>query len=158
MTLGTGVWILVTAITFICAATYSVIKGQFLSYHAYVVWEVKEPLSQKKCRLGLCPSHTLYHDHAITEILLLWCKTTTNNQSKSPDLLNRRRVLNSFGHAIWSDSSNGADDCWEVSGHGSTPWIRIPQSTKTGDGCSPHSTIPSVHSNSSLYPEQSVNK
>ena len=33
--------------------TYSIIKGQLLSYHAYMVWEVKDPLSQKKCRLGL---------------------------------------------------------------------------------------------------------
>ena len=40
------VWILITAITFSCAAiyfpmVYSIIKGQILSYHAYTVWEVK---------------------------------------------------------------------------------------------------------------------
>ena len=54
VTLGKGVRIPVRAITFSCTAihfpqlciTYSVIKGQFLSYHAYMVWEVKGPLSR----------------------------------------------------------------------------------------------------------------
>ena len=41
----------VTAITFNCSAsaihfpTYSIIKGQFLSYHVYKVWEAKDPFS-----------------------------------------------------------------------------------------------------------------
>ena len=69
VTLGTAVPIPVTTITFSCAAihfpavyiTYSIIKGHFLSYHAYMVWEVKDPLSRLKCRLGLSPSH-LMHD------------------------------------------------------------------------------------------------
>ena len=26
---------------------YSIIKGQFLSYHAYAVWEFKDPLSRQ---------------------------------------------------------------------------------------------------------------
>ena len=42
----------VTAITFNCAAIHfpplciTYIKGQFLAYHDYVVWEVKDPLSR----------------------------------------------------------------------------------------------------------------
>ena len=43
-----------------------VIKGQFHSYHAYMVWEVKDPLS----RLGLSPSHLLHH---ITPMIQLKC-------------------------------------------------------------------------------------
>ena len=41
--------------------TYSVIKGHFLSYHAYMVWKVKDPLSQWKRRLRLSPSHLIHH-------------------------------------------------------------------------------------------------
>ena len=42
-----------SAITCSCAAihsttglTYSIIKGQLLSYHAYMVWDVKDALSR----------------------------------------------------------------------------------------------------------------
>ena len=58
----------VTAIAFSCAAihfpivyiTYSIIKVQFLLYHAYIIWVGKDPLSWLKCRLRLS-SHLLYH-------------------------------------------------------------------------------------------------
>ena len=58
--------ILVTAITYSCAeihfpAVYSVIKGQLLSYHAYMMWEVKDPLSRLNSRLVLSPSHLIDH-------------------------------------------------------------------------------------------------
>ena len=36
----------VTELTNPCPILIIFIKGQFLSYHAYIVWEVKDPLSQ----------------------------------------------------------------------------------------------------------------
>ena len=47
LVLGNGVRIMNMAIIFICSIyllciTYSIIKGQFLSCHAYVVWDVKD--------------------------------------------------------------------------------------------------------------------
>ena len=41
--------------------TFSVIKCQFLSNHAYLVWEVKDPFSRLMCRLRLSPSHLIHH-------------------------------------------------------------------------------------------------
>ena len=64
----------VSAITFSCAAIhfisqlriiFSVINGQFLSYHAYMVWEVKDPLSRRKCKLEFSPPHLIHHITAI---------------------------------------------------------------------------------------------
>ena len=64
--------------------TYSIIKGQLLSYHTYMLWEVTEDTSLYKCRLGISP-HLIHHITAmITEILLLWCKTITNKPTSLP--------------------------------------------------------------------------
>ena len=41
--------------------THSVINGQFLQHHAYMVWGVKDPLSQLKYSLRFSPSHLRYH-------------------------------------------------------------------------------------------------
>ena len=43
---------------------YDDIKGKFLSYHEYMVWEFKDPLSQENCRLWLSPSHLIHHTTA----------------------------------------------------------------------------------------------
>ena len=57
----------------LCIA-YSIIKGQFLSYHSDMLWEVKNPVSW----LFSFSSRTLYHRHDITEIQLLWRRTDEN--------------------------------------------------------------------------------
>ena len=66
----------------------NVIKVQLLSYPAYMVWEVREIFNQQKCKLGFSPSHTSYHRHDITEILLL------SNKQQQP---NNLRFLYSIG-------------------------------------------------------------
>ena len=96
MTLGTGVRIPVMAITLSVlqpisppCITYS--KGQFLSCHAYMVWEVKDPLSRLKvlARDFSFSFHISYHHHDVTEILLLWHK---NHNTQATNLINATRA------------------------------------------------------------------
>ena len=59
--------------------TYSFTKGQFLSYHTYMVWEVRSPLSRYKCRLWLSRPHLVHHITAM--IKLKCCRATTNKKA-----------------------------------------------------------------------------
>ena len=63
VTLGTGYesWSWLLHLVVPLCITYSIIKGQVLLYDAYMVWEVKDLLSRKKCRLRLSPSHLIHH-------------------------------------------------------------------------------------------------
>ena len=83
--------------------TYSVIKGPFLSYHAYMVWEVKDPLGQKY-RLELSPSHLIHHITAMIE-LLLWRKT------------------NIMTKLIWMTTVNACKDSKELCNMTFTTWF-----------------------------------
>ena len=60
--------------------TYSIIKGHFLSYHAYSIWcgRLKIPWVHKSVGSGflLLILFIIYHRRDITEILLQWRKTT----------------------------------------------------------------------------------
>ena len=53
---------------FTAVYTYIVIKCQVLSYHVYVVWEVKERFLESVKVLIL--AHTLYYHHDINDITL----------------------------------------------------------------------------------------
>ena len=75
------------SISLLCIA-YGVIKGQFLSYHAYIVWEVEDlGLVKVQAQAFSFSSYTLYHHHEITEILLLW------HETNKPGLSHNREVL-----------------------------------------------------------------
>ena len=83
MTLGTGVRIPVTAITFNCVEIHypdvyylQCFKSQFLSSRGSLLREIKDLLSLWKCRNMLSPSHLIHYCDDITAILLLWRKTT----------------------------------------------------------------------------------
>ena len=65
-------WTVLQSISLL-SITDSVIRGKFLCYHAYIVFEFKDPFNQDTYRLTFSTSS--YRD--IPEILLLWHKTTT---------------------------------------------------------------------------------
>ena len=89
-----------------------IIKGQFLSDHGYMVWEVKDILNRQKRRLGIFSFsfHISYHCHdIITETLLLSFKTTTSNKQTNRGHMEHSTEIhiktNHVRHAIqiWSD-------------------------------------------------------